>query len=843
MKNCIQVTWIPAIKRRLQGVLQDVTEIMHSHKHVAKNKLRLQEVLDIVQEAVWDWHVPSGCVLHNLQWYELLGLQPGEIADTVDAFAALIHPDDAPVVRQRIEALQSGKTVAYQSEHRMVGRQGTIWVQDRGGVVERDKQGHPVRVVGSFIDITERKLAQMELQNYRNHLEELVQIQNVELQQAFDELTVSETKYRTLIETTGTGYLILDLNGCVLDANPEYVRLSGHQELKDILGRSVLQWTADHEKVKNKNAIAQCIKDGFIRNLVVDYVDKCGHITPVEINATVVTVGDSPLFVSLCRDISERKRMEDTLKDSHERWQFALEGSGDGVWDWNIQTGKAQFSKVWKAMLGFTDAEIGDDATEWSSRVHADDLPRVMKTIQAHLDGKTHSVACDFRILCKNGSYKYMFGRGMVVSRSDDGRPVRLVGTQTDITERKNLENQANFANRAKSEFLATMSHELRTPMNGILGMAQLLVKPVIADDQRIQFAKTILSSGHTLLSLLNDILDLSKVEAGKLKLESMTFAADTLVRDVHALFAEAANAKGLQLTFDWHGPAGACYLGDPYRLRQMISNLVSNAVKFTAHGFVYIDASEVKRHSQHAVLEFSVSDSGIGISSEQRERLFQPFSQADHATTRQYGGSGLGLSIVLQLAKLMGGEVGLDSQPGLGTRFWVRVCVATQALVDEMPQAVLASTPVPAKDLTGTVLVAEDNPVNRMVIMAMLDDLNCQGLTVTNVEDGQQALDHITQGGTPDLVLMDVQMPIMDGLTATELIRLWQADHGKPRLPIVALTASAFEENRQQCLDSGMDDFLVKPLDIQKLQAMLTHWLRPDDSDQNPMNPNPPST
>ena len=823
MNYFIQSTQIPAIRRWLLEVAQDVAEIVQGRRQAAKNERRLQEVLNIVQEAVWDWHIPSGRILLNRQWYELLGFQQGEISDTLDALAALIHPDDRHAVWQFIEALQNGETGVFKSEHRLMGPRGTIWVQDRGGVIEHDKHGHPVRAVGGFIDITVRKSLQLQLLYHHHYLEVLVDEKTRSLQKALDLLSASEKQYRTLIETTGTGYLILDAQGYVLDANPEYVRLSGHSELKDILGRSVIQWTADYDKDKHQNAVDQYFKDGFTKNLVIDYVDRNGHITPVEINGSVMTGSDSPLFLALCRDVSDRKKMEDALKDSHERWQYALEAAGEGVWDWNVQTGKVHLSRVWKEMIGFADHEFCNEVSEWSNRVHPDDLPRVKANIQAHLDGRTPYAVCDLRLLCKDGNYKYLCARGMVVSRTSDGKPLRFVGTQTDITERKNLENQAHLANRAKSEFLATMSHEVRTPMNGILGFAQLLARPQLQDNKRVQYAQTIVNSGNTLLSLLNDILDLSKVEAGKLELESIVFAVDSIVGDIGTLFAESANAKGLQLKSVWQGPAGQCYLGDPYRLHQMLSNLISNAIKFTATGFVRIEVSEIERQSQHAVLEFSVSDSGVGLTALQQTRLFQPFSQANSSTTRQFGGTGLGLSIILQLAKLMEGEVGIDSQPGQGARFWFRVRVL---LHQTHKSRQITAAAVPVRDLTGTVLIVDDNPENRMLIVAMLDELGGSGLPVTVVEDGHQALDFITQGGAPDLVLMDVQMPIMNGLESTEKIRLWQANHGIPRVPIVALTANAFEEDRQKCLASGMDDFLVKPLGLLKLQDTLLRWL-----------------
>ena len=330
--------------------------------------------------------------------------------------------------------------------------------------------------------------------------------------------------------------------------------------------------------------------------------------------------------------------------------------------------------------------------------------------------------------------------------------------------------DRAEAANVAKSRFLATMSHEIRTPMNGILGMAQLLQQPGMAAHEREEAARTILRSGHTLLTLLNDILDLSKVEAGKFELNSAPFEPVQLLHEIETLFSESARAQGLQISAHWHGPPGQHYQGDAMRLRQMLANLVGNAVKFTPQGSVRIEASEVPQGG-NVVLEFAVTDTGIGLSAQQRAQVFEPFLQADSSITRQYGGSGLGLSIVHSLARLMGGEVGVDSTPGQGSRFWFRVAAPRTAAPPE--RDVQAAQPLPAPEATAgaaaaaaaPVLVVEDNATNRAVVTAMLRKL---GLTPVLAEDGEQGAARVCQGGPLAAVLMDVQMPVLDGYAAT---------------------------------------------------------------------------
>ncbi|CAK0749630.1 two-component system, sensor histidine kinase [Gammaproteobacteria bacterium] len=402
---------------------------------------------------------------------------------------------------------------------------------------------------------------------------------------------------------------------------------------------------------------------------------------------------------------------------------------------------------------------------------------------------------------------------------------------RTLFTEAKRVESQlieaqkaAQQANLAKSRFLATMSHEIRTPMNGILGMAQILLMPHLQDAERQDAVQVIMNSGRMLLTLLNDILDLSKIEAGKLTLEFVAWPPEPLLHETQALFTEIAQAKGIRLESDWSGP-NSRYLGDPHRLRQMLSNLVTNAIKFTLQGQVRITAREVERHGQTALLEFAVSDTGIGIPEAAQTWLFEPFSQADSSTTRKYGGTGLGLSIVSNLARQMGGDVGCESEPGQGSRFWFRIRADLVATIEETRDAKRdQNDPAAIPDrLSGRILVVEDNKVNCKVIEALLKRL---GVTVTLARDGQQGLDAITGGDPADLILMDLHMPIMDGYAATERIRAWERETGQPRRPIIALTADAFEEDRQRCLATGMDDFLTKPVAIDVLKSILHRWL-----------------
>jgi PAS domain S-box-containing protein len=522
-------------------------------------------------------------------------------------------------------------------------------------------------------------------------------------------------------------------------------------------------------------------------------------------------------------DVTEFVEAVDQTKRSEERLRIAVELA-------NIQIYEIDHVRREMSSDGVLMTEGGPRDFSAASRgiwdaVHPHDRPAAQALWDRHVtEGAPYKT--QYRLMRPDGPHRWVEGVSEAI-RGPDGRVQRVIGAVRDIDREKRNEldlvkarDAAEAANRAKSAFLATMSHEIRTPLNGVLGMAQAMGADDLSPTQRGRL-DVIRQSGEGLLAILNDVLDLSKIEAGKLELEAAEFSIGELAHNAHAAFAPLAAAKGVAFKLRVDPAAQGVYVGDATRVRQILYNLVSNALKFTEQGEV-----RVLVENDQPGLRMTVTDSGIGIAAERLKDLFQKFEQADTSTTRRFGGTGLGLAICRELADLMGGAIAAQSAEGQGSCFIVELPLTR--IGDEHSQTAkpaASAAPLAAPPIALRVLAAEDNGVNQLVIRTLLEQA---GIAPVVVVDGVQALEAWRREPW-DLILMDVQMPHMDGPTASLEIRRLEAAQGRVRTPIIALTANAMAHQVAEYRAAGMDAIVAKPIDVRRLlEAMVEVLAQP---------------
>jgi PAS domain S-box-containing protein len=602
--------------------------------------------------------------------------------------------------------------------------------------------------------------------------------------------------------------------------NDSFLRLTGYKR-EELVGSTSFELGIWANLADRTAIVHEVLEGGRVSGRAVSMRNKSKQLVPTLVSAARFEMDGQNYVVSSVRDMSEieQVRLEHGAIFQNASVGIALTRDRRIV----------QANALIERMFGWRPGQMAGQVASVVWKNHAE-LSQLMElsgsdhpAAYSNTDSDTRAApAVEREMLRRDGSLFWCRVRAQMVNPSDPSQG-GTIWVFEDITDERatalklsSALDAAEAASHAKSAFLANTSHEIRTPLNGLIGLARLAMRDGLDAERRQQYLNQIFESAQSLSAVMTDVLDLSKIEAGKISLEAVPFSLRDILQAVHSSYGALADAKGLKLTLDIDASVPAHLLGDPVRVRQILSNFTTNALKFTNHGSVRLGAGV----TQSGLLRISVSDTGVGIASETQARLFTPFTQADTSTTRRYGGTGLGLSICRELATLMGGSVGIDSRVSQGSTFWA-----------DLPlQSFAAGAPVPdtswdvSDRLQGAhVLVVEDNAVNMMIVVAMLEQWGVQVAQVTDGSLALAAVEHAVHERLPfDMVLMDVQMPEMSGHEAARQLR---QRYDAQALPIVALTAAALVSERDHALQSGMNDFLTKPIDAQQLRATVQRY------------------
>jgi PAS domain S-box-containing protein len=555
----------------------------------------------------------------------------------------------------------------------------------------------------------------------------------------------------------------------------------------------------------------------------------------VVITALRTPKGELLGFSKITRNTTESRRAEAALRESEERFRNSFELAGIGMALMGLDGRWLRVNRTLADIVGYEPEELLKKT--FHEITHPDDLAADVAHVRSLLSGARRYYRMEKRYIHREGQIVWINLTASLV-RDASGSPVHFVAQIEDITQRRQLEaslakarDQALEASRLKSEFLATMSHEIRTPMNGIIGMSSLLMESTLTDDQR-EIGRVVLNSAESLLAIINDILDFSKIEAGKIRIDAAEFDLRVVVDETLALLAPRAQGKRIRLGCTFEPKMATALVGDAGRIRQVLTNFVGNAIKFTEVGEVAVDVTELRSTATHTRFRVTVRDTGIGISPAAQDKLFQPFTQVDGTSTRRFGGTGLGLAISRQITEFMGGEVGFESKPNVGSSFWFELELARGQSVSATgttaphPSVSMEVKSIPAPAAPATVaangglklLLAEDNQANQIVAQKLLAKM---GHRVDIVDNGVQALERLAHEPY-DAVLMDCQMPVLDGYETTRRIRAGAVPGLDVRIPIIALTAYALLDDRLKCLKAGMNDYVSKPVRPENLRAAL---------------------
>lgn len=627
----------------------------------------------------------------------------------------------------------------------------------------------------------------------------------------------SERLFRSVFNQQFQFMAIVNPDGTVREINnlPLYVAKLDREEILGKIFWETPFWqnlTRMREEWPKRLEHAASIEEAVLGEDAFQTADGQTRIAASSIKAVRNEKDELEFFIIQATDITERIHAQEALKESRERWRLAIEGVNDGIWDNNLEAEKIYYSPRYKAMLGYADHELPNEQKTWVRMVHPEDHHYTIDQVKKYLSREIPEFKIMFRMRHKNGDWRWILCRGVALW-NEQGKAVRFTGANSDMTELRQAIETAEAASRAKSEFLANMSHEIRTPMNAVIGITNLLQDYDLTPVKRKEFLRTLHVSAHSMMDLINDLLDFSKIENDQMELEQIQFNLTDLIDEIFTIMSVRAKEKFIELIVTFDPELNTSFIGDPLRIRQIILNLVSNAIKFTERGLVAIHVNVCEKEDNRDKVDvcIDVRDTGIGIAEDKLDTIFGQFSQADSSMTRKYGGTGLGLSISKSLAELMGGNIAVVSTPGFGSKFSIKIPLIPIENIGRKKDTAEHHPQRSSENYDSnspSVLLVEDYKGNVIVATAMLESF---GYNWDLAENGLEAVNKV-KANSYDLILMDVQMPGMDGLQATRLIRAYEAEQNKQATPIMAMTAYSMTGDRERCLEAGMDDYISKP-------------------------------
>ena len=846
---------------------------------VARSEERWRFALEGSGDGVWDWGLKNDEIKYSRRWKEMLGYQAGEVEDTYMEWVKRVHPDDLPKAMDAIREHIDDKTPAYSNEHRLQHKNGSWrWMLSRGVAVSRDESGHALRIIGTHTDITERNQSEAALKQQRDFTDAVVEI-------------------------AGNIIVVLDKSGCFVRLNRAAEELTGFSR-DQLLGKPVWDWVIPEEQKDGVKQVFENLKSGRVdvaSRYENDWMTSDGNRITLDWHNTILRneAGEVTHIVALGYNVTERKKDEENIKRLTRLYSTLSQCDHAIVHSSNEAELFPQvcldvvkyggFKMAWIGMVDEASQRVIPVASCGSGTEYLDNIETSINPDEPNGRGPTstavresHPVWCQDFLHSSRTETWHEYGEkygwkalaalplkvnGDVVgafnlyadeaNAFDDDAQELLVQLANDVSfalenfamesRRKQAEHQlsvlntnlelrvkertdelvrardmADIASKAKSDFLSNMSHEIRTPLSAIIGFSEALLADDYNDDERERLTSTIARNGKHLQQIINDILDLSKIEAGQLKIEQSSTSIFIVMCEVDSLLGVSARKKGLQFIIRYHFPLPLKVTTDPTALKQILINLCSNAIKFTDEGRVQVDVS---CDEQGRTIKFVVTDTGIGMTPEVIGQVFDPFTQADTTTSRKYGGTGLGLSISSRLAIELGGSISCESETGKGSSFTLIINnrdYAEASFIGSLEEFVMTSDDVlhterDIKHLSGKILLVEDSEDNQQLIEMYVHKT---GAKIDIADNGLQGVD-MALADHYDLVLMDMQMPVMDGVEAIGLLR--QNNYTRP---IVALTANAMMSTREKCLEVGANDFMVKPIDLMVFYDILNKYL-----------------